>query len=730
MITSVNNLNAEEYRILFAKAMQDLMNHKEDGSSNNGDYHHTGFGDDEIKVISGGDFGIDSNPAYEKDTFFILDGEQFVLATDENADPTETYYQAPDISSLNAYFSYIEALAKIDEKYIVLPLTEDIFEINANTREITVPKHFKDNGISVQGDEISEILYFKIDRYFDAQDLDDPDMNIYIQWRSAAVDENKQPIEGVSQAFCVDVETTPNYIIFGWPISSVITEAAGEIAFAVRFYKFNSLTDHIEYSFSTLTQKVKIQPSLDLKIYDTLKHIDSNLILDDSTALVINRLVNSYYNDASVQAGEPYFIVNLNPFGAEITPDPLTGEVELEAWLDKDNNFSPFLAKVQANGDGKISYDWSYVSERNPNTNNSSTFVVPSTNVFYKTKDDVRWDGSSPDKPVKTYYTINPETDDISEDGPYYGAGTVYTGDVFDKEDENYPENGIWERFSEAQISSIGTYYVTVTNKVQTNRVRIESYRLVLKRPATPVITNQPSRQVALAKPDGVEEVSVTAVSDDMEKSKFTYQWQIQNFDSEEWNNVPADQEDLENDGKKATYTIKANNGNGLGFYRVIVTNNLNRLQNGEIAENSIESEVIRATYEASVPTCIGEVMDKTRNNGIPFSVIVGVDSEEVRTPEDSIEIAWYKYTGGTENDEFSVTEDKQRIAEGIYQIIEDSDELKQTSTTLEPIGAVEEGNMGSTYDPGEETGQFFCVVTNKYNGSQASRTFGMFSNV
>ena len=89
------------------------------------------------------------------------------------------------IESLSEYFEYIKDLAKIDPIYTRLPLDEEVFEIDANTRAITVPKSFQNNGISVQGDVMSEILYFKINRFYDATDLAQDDMKIYIQWQNA-----------------------------------------------------------------------------------------------------------------------------------------------------------------------------------------------------------------------------------------------------------------------------------------------------------------------------------------------------------------------------------------------------------------------------------------------------------------------------------------------------------------------------------------------------------------
>ena len=44
-----------------------------------------------------------------------------------------------------------------------------------------MPENFAKYGVGVQGDEIAEILYFSIDRFFDAIDL--AEKEILIQWR-------------------------------------------------------------------------------------------------------------------------------------------------------------------------------------------------------------------------------------------------------------------------------------------------------------------------------------------------------------------------------------------------------------------------------------------------------------------------------------------------------------------------------------------------------------------
>ena len=84
----------------------------------------------------------------------------------------ETQLQLPEgsIVSLHDYFSIIdENLGRISQSeelanLIRLPIEEDepYFEINANTREIKVPPVFQQNGLTVKGDKLAEIVYFKI----------------------------------------------------------------------------------------------------------------------------------------------------------------------------------------------------------------------------------------------------------------------------------------------------------------------------------------------------------------------------------------------------------------------------------------------------------------------------------------------------------------------------------------------------------------------------------------
>lgn len=145
--------------------------------------------------------------------------------------------------------------------YVLLPLDEKRFEINANTREITIPIGFR-SGVGVTGDQASEIIFFTIDRYFDTTDL--ATQQIYIEWKNADGD------EGISwsypkQAICSQDE---DKLIFGWVLTKEITESAGVVEFAVRFFETIGDEENPEliYSLSTLPTKVSINNTLNYEI--------------------------------------------------------------------------------------------------------------------------------------------------------------------------------------------------------------------------------------------------------------------------------------------------------------------------------------------------------------------------------------------------------------------------------------------------------------------------------
>lgn len=274
MITRISKENADKYTLLFDKASAFL------GLDNSTD--------DKRKILSLNDYY-----AHLKD----LKNLNFVAGEDETEE---------DVGKKKS----LEAQQRI---FLRLPLDEDVFEINADTRTIAIPSDFSKNGVSVQSDEMSEILYFVIDRYYDTADLAANDVNIAIQWQ--AKNSKGETIEGVTKNFGKDIESIPGKVIFGWPISSRLTAAAGNISFAVRFYTVDN--DHLVYSFSTIPATVSVKGSL---AYDLVNGEGYEAI--DYADIILGRITSDGIYD----------------IGAPIPTAPVASALMILSELDPDND--------------------------------------------------------------------------------------------------------------------------------------------------------------------------------------------------------------------------------------------------------------------------------------------------------------------------------------------------------------------------------------------------------
>lgn len=251
MITQVNSSNEHKYKELYAKAMVDL------------------------KELKGEEVNIDSLESYFSKIYDLVNIKS------ESTDPK---------------------VKKYGRRYTILPLDEEHFEIDTNTRIIKVPEAFRKNGIAVQGDMAAETLYFRVPRYFDAIDLNNTE--IYIQWQYIN-DQNQQPVKGMSHEWVRDIESQDDYLIFGWTLVRNITERAGNLQFSVRFIMGESKTDangnklptEISYSLSTLTTSVLINPGLN---YD----IDSpDNPLETLDSIITSNFINTYtLTDSEIKA--------------------------------------------------------------------------------------------------------------------------------------------------------------------------------------------------------------------------------------------------------------------------------------------------------------------------------------------------------------------------------------------------------------------------------------------
>lgn len=203
------------------------------------------------------------------------------------------------ITDLPTYYRLFQEIRGVGEYALLrIPEEEQLFEIDANTRKINIPDHFAKNGLGVQGDHTAEVIFFRINRYFDEMDLalcSGDKGACYIQWSTG--DNARQQ---ATKAYAFDV--TENHIIFGWVISNKATKKAGKLNFSVRFVQWEDDPDVYTYSWSTLTATCNINPALNFSA--------SSLELEDLSDIMQTRRV--YSNIINTSAGAlPIILANL-----------------------------------------------------------------------------------------------------------------------------------------------------------------------------------------------------------------------------------------------------------------------------------------------------------------------------------------------------------------------------------------------------------------------------------
>lgn len=330
MITQVNEKNAAKYRKLFDKA----------------------------SVLLG------TQPLYDENGKEIKDKDGNVVL-----DPNDVNYIADLYEYFIAFPAILEAAALKDQgaeavpgdnqywqKYFtILPLDEPVFEIDANTRKINVPSQFKTVG--VEGDNTAEIVFFLIDRFFDAMDFGSKEILAAIEWQRLS---GSNPVKDIDKAYIKELTLYNNKVLIGWIINKEITEEAGNIEFALRLFT-QAPDGSTDYSFSTEPAKITIAKTLNF-------YPESETELDDEpVAQVLSRIASTtspdnLWGDDNLLAptfGE-YNIGNLvdvdgNPIVYAYTKESPSGE------FYADLNPDTFTAEVIAtsnNATGNISYQW------------------------------------------------------------------------------------------------------------------------------------------------------------------------------------------------------------------------------------------------------------------------------------------------------------------------------------------------------------------------------------
>lgn len=311
MITKVTSANYDAYTLLFNQADTALKESRGEPTSEFLEVAVDAAYDPNIQYF-------DEN--YSPVTFEVPGGSYAdAEAAFEDRDTDKKWYVLNEkvIYDLDTYFGRLRLLSDIDYSFLRLPLDEPTFDIvddaQKGRRVIQVPDDFAKNGISVQGDETAEILFFSIDRYYDSTDLWAEGMNYIIQWKTATKN-------GVTRAF-LNKDSRPfidddGKLYFGWPVSSEITDEAGNVMFSVRIFKFSDNVDAdgkpiLAFGLNTQPATVKVNASLAFEFKNTTEFEDAKVISKNNT--VISRIINStVINKGTAEAASvPVFVQNL-----------------------------------------------------------------------------------------------------------------------------------------------------------------------------------------------------------------------------------------------------------------------------------------------------------------------------------------------------------------------------------------------------------------------------------
>ena len=550
-------------------------------------------------------------------------------------------------SSVQEYFSHIQDLLYLHDvvvegkklngrKYLMLPLDEPVFEVDANKREIIVPAEFKKNGISVQGDEIAESLIFKINRFFDYADL--REMIPQVQWENA----NKET--GTSSIYVVDDSKNADYLYLMWPLKEEITKYPGTIKFSLRFY--NNVGSELVYSFSTKIAAATINASHNFS-YDQLS---TNVI--DAADNFLNAIKNST-NTAAEDAATPYFLLNLDQVvSADIMPQGRTAEDEnadlvvnegmiphLEAYIDETDHPVQYLRVQAATSDtGLISYSWKYRDTVDQSIQGGVTYdLIPSTEpeeIYLRSEDILP-------QPHKVYYKkANNEysiTDYDPNDTMYekYSVVAVTKNQLGRRNmnDANHPLDHV-----------VGIYNATATNSVGGNTSECDSY--IIEFPAPKVLDFAEGGDLgdnAFLGSGNSGQIEVTVVIDE-HGAKDTYEWEYGPTLAGPFTPIsglgstltPEQQAKLSANGNKLTIADLP------GFYRVRAIST----RNYETIEKL--SNVCKVTPQLKAPVITYPTKDMAVSS-LYNSVTLAVTIQEFASQFDSENVTyqWYKWVNG-----------------------------------------------------------------------------------
>ena len=577
----------------------------------------------------------------------------------ETLSKVEGFEPALGITTLEEYFSWIKNLGGINRKYTMLPLDEPHFVINADTRAIEIPADFKKNGIAVQGDDIAEVVYFEIDRYFDYIDFNN--CEIFIEWETPK-NGNEPGVKSVSPAYIKDIESKPGKLIFGWAISDLITKTAGNLKFAVRFFEWEDIENKINaigekvlsYSFSTLTAQAAIKPSIGFNPKTDFANPDM---------LAGNRIIQRLENGAivgGVAAAEPIYTINL-----------IDSEYDLRT-----NN--ELVVQAYSSDTGAISYSWKKQEIKDDTINEAASGEVSDLigeNIYSKVEDN---------QALTSYYVYYQNTG--TEDEPIYTATTYNASNLPSGDNANIV---LYEKKSSITPDGAGIYWAIAENRLSNSVNNNASIKAVFPKPA-PIVFAENGNLAASGILDDANGLTLNVTASNTDGT-LSYQWYKDSNYSANFGEFAENFEVIEN-ATESSYKTEEQ-----GHYKVKITNTRNN------ASKSGESAVMRVTNKATAPTVDYGTnklffIDALSTTNCPI-ITIGEENEDF----DRYQVIWYLDEDGVETEITTIT-----LPDGV------------NICSFNPADEEYSSRIAEISKDGDIDGDYFAKVIKIFNGTTA----------
>lgn len=300
------------------------------------------------------------------------------------------------ISTLDEYFQHLNEISLKDPSLIILPLDEEKFFIDGNSRKITIPQAFTKNGVGVQGDHYAEYIYFEIDRYFENIDFGSPSITAVVEF----IDANQQ--KHFTKAWIKYTNEKSSKVTIGWPITQDVTSKAGSIKFSVRLFELEG--NSYKRSFGTLIGQLVVNPSLDFAISKAEVDNIQGKLDADVEGEVLRRMIDSPAADYSKdEVVSPVFLFR---YKEGVGPN------------DSCSADAGDVLKVQAIAPGSVTYSW--FKDKTPIT---AERVYKQLTAF---KENVLIYENKGTDEVPVYRLADVSEETFANGGPYYESYSEY----------------------------------------------------------------------------------------------------------------------------------------------------------------------------------------------------------------------------------------------------------------------------------------------------------------